>query len=63
VRDQDNPPPPDQQDRWEQAVEAELAALRREIERLAHEVLKLGSRVNVLMKEHEQRLRAEGARR
>jgi hypothetical protein len=55
-------PPP--QDDWEASVEAELAVLRGEIERLNHELVKQGGRVNVLMRERDERQRhAKGARR
>jgi hypothetical protein len=42
---------------WESAVEAELHRLAAEVERLSREVLKPGGRVNVLMKEREDRQR------
>jgi hypothetical protein len=42
---------------WEASIEVELIQLRREVERLSAEVLKLGGKVNVLMKERDERQR------
>ena len=44
---------------WEDAVEAELHRLAAEVERTSHELLKLGGRMNVIMKEREERQRQE----
>jgi hypothetical protein len=38
---------------WEDRVEHELVALRREVEWLKHELIKQGGRVNVLFKERD----------
>jgi hypothetical protein len=45
-------PPPEPS--WERSVEAELTWLRAEVERMSHELLKLGGRVNVLMQERAE---------
>jgi hypothetical protein len=54
----DNPDLPDQQATdWETSVEAELVALRREVERLNRELVKIGSHTALLMREREDRQR------
>jgi hypothetical protein len=61
---EDRPAPPRPQapvDDWEASVEAAITALQREIERLNHELVKQGGRVNQLMQERSQR--RSGARR
>jgi hypothetical protein len=50
--DQTDPVPPS----WEDQVEAELTWLRREVGRLNRELIKLGGRCNVLMKERDAAL-------
>jgi hypothetical protein len=40
---------------WEESVETELESLLREVNALKKEMVKLGGRVNVLMKERDKR--------
>jgi hypothetical protein len=57
----DSPGPP--QPSWESAVAAEINRLAAEVERLSKETLKLGGRVNSLMKERDERQRHAQRRR
>jgi hypothetical protein len=65
VMGEDRPSLPDRQAAdWEDSVETELAALRREVERLNHELIKVGGQTAQLMRERAERHRhAKGARR